>query len=197
MKLIKINKPDKLSQLYSAIDSINGIIQSVEALKIQSEADADFLSEKINEVQKFYKQIESSRLESTRVHRETIQIINDHYKSVLNPIDTLRAYIRNKLFVWQKKKEEEARAQKLAELEQAARDALSGSGRLKNQQETEKSKWLVTQKRWVWELDNISKVPTEYLCVNSQIVNKAVARGVRSIPGIKIYKKEIAVYKGK
>ena len=70
MKLIKINKPDKLSQLYSAIDSINGIIQSVEALNIQSEADADFLSEKINEVQKFYKQIESSRLESTRVHRE-------------------------------------------------------------------------------------------------------------------------------
>ncbi len=184
-------------ELFSQIKVINRIIDSIQKLEIKSNKDADFLSEKINEVQKCYKEIESSRLESTRIHRETIQKINNHYQSVLNPIDSLRKYIRTKLFVWQKKKEEEARAQRLAELEKAAQDVFSGKARLKNQHQAQRSKWVAIQKRWVWELLDISKVPKEYLSINPQTVNKAITRGVRSIPGIKIYKKESAINKSK
>lgn len=45
---------------------------------------------------------------------------------------------------------------------------------------------------WTFEVSDISKVPAEYLSINSKAVNDAIKAGVREIPGI-IIKKEIKV----
>lgn len=50
------------------------------------------------------------------------------------------------------------------------------------------------RKTWVFEVDDISKVPAEFLVLNSKAVRVAVREGARSIPGLRIFEKsEIVV----
>lgn len=39
---------------------------------------------------------------------------------------------------------------------------------------------------WVWEIDDESKIPREYLAVDDKKINSAVKAGIREIPGVKI-----------
>lgn len=47
-----------------------------------------------------------------------------------------------------------------------------------------------TIKRWVFEVQDASLVPREFLVVNETAIRKAVADGARSIPGVRIYQDE-------
>ena len=42
---------------------------------------------------------------------------------------------------------------------------------------------------WTFEVEDLSKVPVEFLSINSVAVNQAIRSGVREISGIKIYQK--------
>lgn len=43
------------------------------------------------------------------------------------------------------------------------------------------------RKVWAFKVTDLSKVPTEYLLINSVAVNKAIKAGVRNIEGLEIY----------
>lgn len=47
-----------------------------------------------------------------------------------------------------------------------------------------------TTKRWVFEVEDASLVPREYLVVNETAIRKAVNEGARTIPGVRIYQDE-------
>lgn len=42
---------------------------------------------------------------------------------------------------------------------------------------------------WTFEVEDLSKVPVEFLNINSVAVNQAIRKGIHEIPGIKIYQK--------
>ena len=46
------------------------------------------------------------------------------------------------------------------------------------------------RKRWAFEVEDLSKVPTEYLQLNEKAVREAIKLGKREIPGLNIYQKE-------
>ena len=47
----------------------------------------------------------------------------------------------------------------------------------------------IVRQIWTFEVEDISKVPVEFLSINSVAVNSAIKSGVREIPGIKIFQK--------
>lgn len=49
---------------------------------------------------------------------------------------------------------------------------------------------VTTVKNWTYDVEDIDKVPREYLILDSGAVMRAVREGVREIPGIRIYQKE-------
>ena len=50
-------------------------------------------------------------------------------------------------------------------------------------------------KTWTFEVEDAGLTPFEYLCIDEAKVKKAIAAGVRKIPGIKIFQKNgISVY---
>lgn len=49
---------------------------------------------------------------------------------------------------------------------------------------------MSTAKIWRWELEDLSKVPVEYLTIDAAKIGKVVRAGLRNIPGIKIYCEE-------
>ncbi len=52
-----------------------------------------------------------------------------------------------------------------------------------------------TRKKPVWKLDDISKVPKEFLIVNEKEINSLVRAGRKEIPGIKIWEETTVVSK--
>lgn len=48
---------------------------------------------------------------------------------------------------------------------------------------------------WTFEIEDISKIPAEFLEVNSKAVNDAIRSGVRDISGIKIFQKSVVSVK--
>jgi hypothetical protein len=47
-----------------------------------------------------------------------------------------------------------------------------------------------TTKRWVFEVQDATKVPREYLIVNEPSIRQAINGGIREIPGVRIYQDE-------
>ena len=47
-----------------------------------------------------------------------------------------------------------------------------------------------TRKRWTFRVEDMSKIPLEYLEINEVAVNAAIRAEVREIPGLEIYQKE-------
>jgi len=52
-----------------------------------------------------------------------------------------------------------------------------------------------TRKKPMWKLDDITKVPKEYLIVNKKVINGMVRAGMKEIPGIKIWEETTVVSK--
>ena len=48
---------------------------------------------------------------------------------------------------------------------------------------------------WTFEVEDISKVPAEFLEVNTKAINESIRAGVRDISGLKIYQKSIVSIK--
>jgi hypothetical protein len=53
-----------------------------------------------------------------------------------------------------------------------------------------------TRKVWAFKLVNVAQVPAEYLEVNSVAVRRAIAGGVREIPGLEIYQEDQLAVRG-
>ena len=45
-------------------------------------------------------------------------------------------------------------------------------------------------KHWKWEIEDRSKIPSDYMIVDGARITKEVGKGVRSIPGLRIYCEE-------
>lgn len=54
---------------------------------------------------------------------------------------------------------------------------------------------FTAKKVWDFKLVDLSKVPVQFLCLDSTKVNQAVRAGIREIPGIEIFEKTIASVK--
>lgn len=51
--------------------------------------------------------------------------------------------------------------------------------------------------KWVFEIENAKAIPFEYMQVNERAIKEAIAGGMRSIPGVKIYEKKTTQYRAK
>ena len=122
---------------------------------------------------------------------------------------------QEKLAIERKRQEEEEALRRCEEIENlkkdadkydpATREALLQS--LQEQQNREIGKTATNTKInlssnastvrtvWTFEIEDISKIPAEFLEVNSKAVNDAIRSGVREISGIKIFQKSVVAVK--
>ena len=52
-----------------------------------------------------------------------------------------------------------------------------------------------TQKRWTYEVENINKVPRDYLKLDEGAVTRAIRAGAREIPGLKIFQRSSTAFR--
>lgn len=181
-------------------------MQELRDLRVTDEATMQKASTGIILVRGLIKQAEAIRQKLVKPLNDHVRMINGEIAKTTGPLKEVDDSLSGELSAYRAKLEaarfaEEARLRKLAE---ARAKKAEETGRpvpvpkelqvavppAEKKVETEAGS-VTFVKKPDWELQDITKVPAEYLMLNSALITKVVNAGVRDIPGIRIWIKEI------
>jgi len=153
------------------------------------------------------KKIEEKRKSFTAPLNQSLKEINNTFKAITEPIEECKQELSSRLMSWRFQEQariraEQEKAEKEEERRRKIQEAHAAKGHKVNEEITPVAKPVpfaindTTKTRTVWthEITDESLIPRTYLIVNSAAITKAVREGVRDIPGIKIFQKEIPIY---
>lgn len=149
----------------------------------------------IAEIRKLKKQIESRKLEITATARTFVSEVNAVAKSLITRLENAVEDIEHKLFLW---KEDEA---KRSTVQSFFCEELGEDLTMDTSQDTSilRSSGCTAYERDVWryEIVDYREVPIDYLEVNDTSVKLAIKNGIRSIPGLKIFRETKTTFRSK
>jgi hypothetical protein len=179
-------------------DEIVEVISKIEKLQelYNSETNSDNAGHKKSislELSKIAKSLDLKRQDYVKPALEEQRRINGFFKPVLDRLDAMSKGLIKQVndFVQLEAKKERERQALLAKEE--AEKLLSGQ-KLNSKPEpirpVSPNVKVSTQTVWLYEVADLSKVPREYLDIDTAKVNQAIKAGVREIPGLKIRSEE-------
>ena len=174
----------------------NTIVAESVALTITTSRDEDESYEVLRRIAERKKFIEGKRLAITKPLNASLKAANSMFKELALPLVRADEVIRGKITAFHRKREAQAVA-KQARLMAKAEEAEASGDDEKAFAIEEKAAAVTANvgkssmvKRWVFEVEDASKVPLEYMEVNETAIRKAIALGVRDIPGVQIHQQE-------
>ena len=180
--------------------------QFAESVTIATSEDVKLVTDDLSLLAKLKKAIEEKRKEYVGPINDHLKQVNDAFKMIVSPLESADKINRNKVMEYWKKQEllrQEAEAINRQKEELARREAaFNGTGEVTidttpviippappTHVRTDVGT-LGTMKVRKWEVEDITKVPAEYLQVDSVAVGKLVRAGIKSISGIRIWEEE-------
>jgi len=195
-KEVNISRMEEITQPFN--EQIPELVDAAESFVVESEEDVSKASEFMSSLKKMERAIEDKRLEVTRPINESIKTLNAMFKELSAPILSATNTMYSKIMSWRTKEKARIEEERMALLKAQALAAKNNDEELVEaieelkpapvQQTINKAQ---TRLIWTYEVIDTTKVPIEFLEVNTSAVGEAVRKGIRDIPGIKIYQKEI------
>lgn len=149
------------------------------------------------------KRIEELRIKFTKPLNDHVKMINAQMKEQADPFLKMQAEIDAKVLAFRKEQKakddaEEARKLKIREAANEKREEKGIAPIMEPVQTVERAASTVKaaegamtfRKNWTYEVIDPTKVPREYLTVNTTAIGIAVRQGVREIEGVRIYEEE-------
>ena len=148
--------------------------------------------------------IEDKRKEYIGPVNDHVKAINESFKSLAVPLEDADRITRGKILAYRREEERKIReAEEINRLrEEAARREMELKGEITepvgivevappppSRVQTEVGS-LGTTKTRKWEVEDITKIPPEYLAIDAARVGRVVRAGIPSIPGIRIWEEE-------
>lgn len=184
-----------------------GFIELAEAHVVQDQETADGANEILVRITTGLKEIEKKRKSFTQPLNQSLKEINATFKEITEPIVSAKNTLSSRLMAWRaaeqrRIREEQEKAQREEERRRKIQEAHAAKGHQVKEEITpvEKPMPFAVQdttkirSQWTYDVVEPGAIPREYLEVNSAAITKAVRAGVRDIPGVKIYQKEIPVF---
>ena len=150
--------------------------------------------------------MEAKRKEYLSPFQNHIKETNEAYKLLMSPIEQADKITRNKILAFsaeQERKRREAEAIESEKLELARREAALNGGEITidlsplvkpevvpDRVNTELGSTGVMKLR-KWEVEDLSKVPLDYMMIDAAKVGKVVRAGIPAISGIRIWEENI------
>ena len=151
------------------------------------------------------KGMEGRRKDYLHPFQEHIKEVNEDYKRLMEPVETADRITREKILTFQLKQKlirEEQEKINALRMEAAKRDAILHNGEISESvnlvevmpeapRKTETDLGTAaTFKIKKWEVEDLSKVPFDYLMIDAVKIGKVVRAGIPSISGIRIWEEE-------
>jgi len=186
MDFLEINKKAKENELMKinvgyltveeATDSIRDglnidpLIETAESHNITCEDDAKNALSMSMQARKLKKTLEETRLNIVRPHIDFQRAINQIVKEYTSKLESIETRLKGKLEAW-------------LELQSTFNQNFS-----EMVMEVDDGK-LSQVTSWTFELEDLSKVPQEFLTLDEKKVKEKIKKGIREIPGLKIFEK--------
>jgi len=188
--------------------------------KIETEQELKTSADMLALVKSDIKEIEKKIKEYTQPAREFMKKVNELGDKVLAPLLDIKINLEKVISEYQieqKKKQEEKLKKKQAEIEAQAKllEQLAKENEELKQMVVDKQEYAeklakievkvsaksglgttTTKMIWTYEIENESLVPREYCSPDAGKIREAINRGIRDIPGVKIYQKPIVSTRG-
>lgn len=193
-------------EVESVVRSLDELKQEVNSLVIDDEAGYARASEILAQIARLKKRLEERRQFFVKPLNDQVKRINNLFKSLQEPLDRMDKKLRDAISDYrrqmeQKKREEEEFLRKkreiLARLAEKKGETVAPPPPVETMPipaavRTENG-LVTTRKVWTFRVIDESLIPREYLVLDESRVRKAIAAGVREIPGLEIYQHEEVV----
>ena len=161
--------------------------------EVKSVEDVDKASVFLKKIKDTEKGFEAKRLEFTKPLNQSLKAINATFKQLKEPLLQARMLLTGKIMDWKQAEtarleKEEARRRKIQESHVKRGHTVEAPVVLDRPQKTIGN--TRTTKFWTFEVQDLGKVSTQYLSINSVAVREAIRNGVREIPGLTIFQDE-------
>lgn len=187
----------KLTQISKDVQSIT---KKATAILIETAEQMEGASEFLKQVVVRKKRIEELRIFFTKPLNDHIRDINAQFKKAINPLEAIEKEVKGKMVDYRRienERIEKERMRKLKEAEKLKTESLREE-RIEEAEKIQQETKVETasgstrfKKVWKFEVLEEAEVPRAYLEVNESLIRRAVADGVREIPGVRIYEDEI------
>lgn len=162
------------TQLLSKKLDLTPLISRASVHIIENEESASQALSMSLQARKIRKQLDETRLSIIRPHLDFQKAINKIVKEYEAKLEEIENNLKNKLDEYLKKSASTNNAFFITK----SKEMFVEDGK------------LTKVKKWVWELEDETLVPREYLTLNEKKIDESVKQGIRNIPGIKILEKE-------
>lgn len=144
-------------------------------------------------VSRALKELEKKRKELVKPMNDSVREINKFFRSLKVPFDQANEIMRQKLTEYRKEEEK-----KRKELEKELQTEMGIPIAVPKQHTTQRGQegQAIVKKYWTYEVEDLSKVPREYLLLDDKKVKDAIKQGIRNIKGIRIYEEERLTIRG-
>lgn len=150
---------------------------AAEKFQVTSEENARNALSMALQSRKLEKQMELTRVELTRPHVDYQRAVNKLAKDFKEKLESIEKQLHKKIDGWIQVNKDNPF---ISVEEIRVEDGI-----------------LYTQKSWQYEIIDDSAVPREYLQINENRVESEIKKGIRNIPGIRIYQAEKTVLRVK
>jgi hypothetical protein len=164
-------------------DSVRSLVDKGEALDVATDSEAKKAVGMAMQSRKMSSQIEKTRKEIVRPHLDFNAAIMLYCKEFRNKLVEMENGLLKKVEIYQGKRKKILADNNIIDASLDKIDVEDGSGK--------------TVSQWVFDVEDISLLPVEYINVNEKAVKDAIALGVREISGIKIYEKQVMKFRVK
>lgn len=197
---------EKKSEELTVLEIESGpIVARAETLTIAGEEEQSWALEELSTIRRLLKRAEEIRKKLVKPSNDRVAMINADVRKATTPLKRCEIHLDKEIRSYRKRLEaarlaEQARIRKLAE---KRREKAEAEGRpvpvpevltpqIKKPEKTVATSTGAVTFRTVrkWELEDISKLPREYLLIDRGKITKLVKAGVEGIPGIRIYSEE-------
>ena len=186
-------------QMVALVESIEGQSKDIATripLAITNEQQSKQGNDALDELTAFLKAAEAKRKELVKPLNDTVKKLNNWHKETVAVAVALDAKLRGMLGGYMIAQKKIAQAAQVAEMLKATQTGapMAVVERPPTQVTTDSG---ATQLRdnWTWEEEDLSKVPLQYLAVNSAAITAAVKGGMREIAGIRIFNAPTVAYR--
>jgi len=199
-EIMNIAVIEKQEQVKEISVTVNTLVQKAEELEICDASTNEYAIWLLSKIAEGKKKAEAQRKAFTDPLNQSLKAINNFFKNLVAPLDQADTIIRSKVLMYRRMEEERARkeAEELQrKMEEEAKKKDTGQviippvvAQTPPTTMTAKNGSATVRKIWDFEIEDETKIPREYLCVDSVKIRQAIKEGVREIPGIKIFQKE-------
>ena len=193
-------------------ESLSEMKRAAAALKVDSDESEQEAVELGTRANKLAKEVDKRRKDITQDARDFTASVNNLAKQFTEPAKRITALLKGKIGDHRQAKELERRKREAAERKarEEAQRKIDEEARAANVEPVKLPEPVAEkpanvtrtesgsahgQKRWTFEVEDETKVPRQYLALDSTRINAAIKAGIREIPGLKIFQKESVVFK--